>query len=211
MKKIISFSLWGNNLRYCGGAIVNAQLAQIHYPDWECWFYYDASVPKIYINSLNNFKNVRTILVDDGTFGAFWRFRAMQKDTIVISRDTDSRLSEREKRIVDEWLATDKKLSVIRDHTAHYDFPILAGMWGFRGGLSNEDIISMASYNMDNYYTVDQVFLHRVIWPEYNNNMHVVGLKETPWLAETYQSIGRHFVGQAYDEADRSLYNPEQF
>jgi hypothetical protein len=100
---------------------------------------------------------------------------------------------------------------VIRDHAAHYDFPILAGMWGFRGGLSNEDIISMDSYIMDNYYTVDQVFLHRVIWPEYNNNMHVVGLKETPWLAETYQSIGRDFVGQAYDEADRSLYDPKQF
>jgi hypothetical protein len=208
MKKIISFSLWGNNLRYCGGAIVNAQLAQIHYPDWECWFYYDASVPKIYINSLNNFKNVRTILVDDGTFGAFWRFRAMQKDTIVISRDTDSRLSEREKRIVDEWLATDKKLSVIRDHTAHYDFPILAGMWGLKDGLADSLMEGIKRYWSTHTYLVDQFYLRDVVWPVLKDKTMVHGIKECVWMRENYKEVGRDFIGQTYDENENTIYDP---
>ena len=123
MKKIITFSLWGDSPKYCCGAILNAQLAFEHYRDWECWFYYDDSVPKSYISILNGFDNCRTIHVTDGTWGAFWRFAAMQPDTIVLSRDTDSRLSLREKRIVDEWLASDKKLCTIRDHAAHYRGP----------------------------------------------------------------------------------------
>jgi len=34
MKKIISFSLWGDNPVYTQGAIRNAELAKEIYPDW---------------------------------------------------------------------------------------------------------------------------------------------------------------------------------
>jgi len=36
MKKIISFSLWGDNPIYTQGAIRNAELAKEVYPDWVC-------------------------------------------------------------------------------------------------------------------------------------------------------------------------------
>ena len=39
MKKIISFSLWGNNKGYYDGAVKNILLAQKIYPDWICRFY----------------------------------------------------------------------------------------------------------------------------------------------------------------------------
>ena len=39
MKKVIAFSLWGNDPRYLGGAIQNISLAKIFYPDWTCRFY----------------------------------------------------------------------------------------------------------------------------------------------------------------------------
>ena len=35
-KKIISFSLWGNNAVYVLNALVNADLALKIYPDWIC-------------------------------------------------------------------------------------------------------------------------------------------------------------------------------
>ena len=48
MKKIISFSLWGDNTRYLFGAIQNIELAKIYYPDWICRFYINEFVcPKI--------------------------------------------------------------------------------------------------------------------------------------------------------------------
>ena len=39
MKKIISFSLWGNSPKYLIGALKNADLAKEFYRDWECHFY----------------------------------------------------------------------------------------------------------------------------------------------------------------------------
>ena len=44
LKKVISFSLWGNDLKYTKGAIKNAELSLQFYSDFECWFYIHDSV-----------------------------------------------------------------------------------------------------------------------------------------------------------------------
>lgn len=208
MKKIISFSLWGDNRKYCVGAIINAQLALKYFSDWECHFYYDKTVPKIYIDSLDIFENVKTILVEDAVFGAFWRFRSMESDTIVLSRDTDSRLSFREKQIIDDWLLLESKLCIIRDHANHYEFPILAGMWGIKGGLSKEDIQSIEKYDKP-IYLMDQYYLRDIVWPKYKETSAVYGLKETLWMRNSYNKIGKDFIGQTYDENNNPVYEPQ--
>lgn len=206
MQKIISFSIWGNNPKYCAGAIINAQLAQKYFPDWKCTFFYDNTVPKIYIRSLNEFSNVETICVTDGSFGAFWRFFAMQENTIVLSRDCDSRLSSREKLIVDDWLNSKEKLCVIRDHLNHYEFPILAGMWGIKNGLCPNLQERMKLYSGTHRYLVDQYYLRDEVWPQLKLNTKEYGIKETAWMRESYIDIGRNFIGQTYDENDIPVY-----
>lgn len=206
MKKIISFSVWGDNPKYTVGAIRNVQLAQIYFPDWECYFYHNDSVPGIIISALNEFSNSKTIRIDDGSFGAFWRFQAMEKDTIVLSRDTDSRLSAREKQIIDDWLSSNTKLCVIRDHLNHYEFPILAGMWGLRNGLSWEDVVHMKNYNNKHTYLVDQYYLRDIVWPKYQIDCSQYGIKETVWMRDTYSIIGKNFIGQTYDENECPVY-----
>lgn len=206
MKKIIAFSVWGDNPKYTVGAIRNAQLAQIHFPGWECHFYHDSSVPGIIISALNSFNNSKTIKIDDETFGAFWRFRAMEKKTIVLSRDTDSRLSSREKQIVDDWLSTDNNLCVIRDHINHYEFPILAGMWGIRDGLDVSDHKNMDMYNTTHKYLMDQYYLRDIVWPKYMSSCSEYGIKETAWMRDSYLGIGKDFIGQTYDENEVPVY-----
>ena len=46
MKRVISFSLWGDNPTYNIGAIKNAEQAKILYPEFECWFYVHENSPK---------------------------------------------------------------------------------------------------------------------------------------------------------------------
>jgi len=208
MNKIIAFSLWGNNPKYTVGAILNAQLAKIIFPEWDCHFYYDDSVSNLVVTALNNFTNVTTIKVTDGTFGAFWRFRSMVPGTIVLSRDTDSRLSYREKQIVDDWLLSKTKLCTIRDHANHYEFPILAGMWGMRDGISSECMDAMSSFNTTHSYLIDQIYLRQIVWPMYEQSSSVYGLKETVWMRNSYQSVGKHFIGQTYDENNNPVYEP---
>jgi len=208
MHKIISFSLWGDVPKYCVGAIRNAQLAQEHFPNWVCHFYYDRTVPKIYIKALEAFNNTILIKTDNSVFGAFWRFRSMVEGTVVLSRDTDSRLSMRERQIVEDWLSSDRKLCTIRDHANHYEFPILAGMWGIKNGLDEQDMEDINFYNHPTYL-MDQFYLRDKIWPKYLNNSVVYGLKETVWMRESYSSIGRDFIGQTYDENENTIYDPK--
>jgi hypothetical protein len=209
MQKIISFSLWGTDLKYCVGAIRNAQLAEKYFPEWECRFYCGRDVPGIYISALNAFDNTKVWIrpETDFTFGAFWRFDAMKPGTIVLSRDCDSRLSAREKQIVDEWLASDAKLSVIRDHANHYEFPILAGMWGIKDGLDKDMIEQQSKYNKHHTYLMDQFWLRDYVWPNLQHTVMLHGIKETMWMRNSYESIGKDFIGQTYDGNDIPVYN----
>ena len=104
---------------------------------------------------------------------------------------------------MEEWLASDMKFHVIRDHERHYDFPMLAGMWGVRGGLSEEVKFSVARWSTEaNAYLVDQIWLANMIWTHARSNVFVHGAKE-----KTLPTIeGFHFIGQGYDEADEPIY-----
>ena len=175
--KIISFSLWGDNPKYCVGIHKNIMLAYKHFPEWIIHVYYDESVPEETLDTID-YNNVILKEKNKG-FGAFWRFESMKPGTIVLSRDADSRLSERERLIVDDWLNNDSLLCCIRDHVNHYEFPIMAGMFGVKNGLSNEIFKHMNNYINNHVYLIDQIFLKDHVWPAYKNKVAVYGIKET--------------------------------
>lgn len=206
--KIISFSLWGNDPKYCTGIIKNCMLALKYFPNWNVYVYFDSSVPDEYLEELEWYTNVSLYEKEDG-FGAFWRFEPMKPGTIVLSRDADSRLSLREKKIVDDWIETDKKMCCIRDHANHYEFPIMAGMFGIKDGLSKEMFNEMKNYTSNHNYLIDQIFLKKHVWPVYENDVFVCGIKETEWMKDSYKSIGKHFIGQTYTEKDETIYEPK--
>jgi hypothetical protein len=210
MNKIISISVWGDSPRYCVGAIKNAEIALKLLPDWKCRIFIDHTVPIKYVNILHDMKNVEIAEVDDdGVFGAFWRFYSMfeNENNVTISRDSDSRISEREVRAINEWLTSDKKFSIIRDHERHYDWPILAGMWGMKGSLSDDQLNIMSSYSKNHFYTSDQIYLAREIWPIAENNSFIHGFKEILWMEETRKNIKYDFIGQGYDQCDAPIYD----
>ena len=68
--------------------------------------------------------------------GRFWRWMPLNdKDvTIWISRDADSRLSEREAKLVKQWEESGKTLHSIRDHRCHMHC-IMGGMFGINNTL----------------------------------------------------------------------------
>ncbi|MFZ9922762.1 MAG: hypothetical protein ACO3E4_07615, partial [Candidatus Nanopelagicaceae bacterium] len=57
MKHLVSYSLYGTNLRYTIGAIKNAALIN-HLPDFTARFYVGESVPDWVISTLECFDNV---------------------------------------------------------------------------------------------------------------------------------------------------------
>lgn len=135
MRRIISFCLWGDAPLYNVGAIRNAELADVYFPEWDCRFYIGDDVPSKTIYELNSFDNTEIVMMNEyenDWQASIWRFFAIDLNAdaeYVILRDTDCRLGEREKRAVDVWINSGKAMHIMRDHPLH-THPILAGMWG---------------------------------------------------------------------------------
>jgi hypothetical protein len=170
MKKIISFSLYGSDTKYTIGMICNAELAKIIYPDWICRVYYNNSVPKEIIESLSNYSNVELVSMDgNNIFPMMWRFLSIDDNDIeiMISRDSDSRLSYREKKCVDIFIESDKLLHSIRDNVSHND--IMGGMWGIKKN-NRIKIKDLLTEDDCNEYDCDQKFLRSKFVPYFKDS-----------------------------------------
>lgn len=179
MKKVISFSIWGNGNNYLRGAIKNMEKAKVFYPDWVVRFYYQEDMNKTLLRTLakNGCEMFPMPFFRDPWFGLYWRFRPMFDDPGIerfIVRDTDARLSAREADAVREWIESGKPFHVMRDNPAH-NIQILGGMWGAVAGLIPDFEARMDRWmkcvegNKQNprtrFHGTDQDFLCRKIWP----------------------------------------------
>ena len=202
MKKIISFSLWGDNPKYTVGAIKNAELSPEIYPDWICRYYIGKSTPQEVVDELKSKSHVEVVMMDeDGEWNSmFWRFYPIaDEDTeIMLSRDCDSRLSLREKLCVDEFIKSDKLFHTMVDHPFHGG--IMGGMWGAKNGILKEMKSLIDSWEKTNEWQTDQSFLRHVISPMVSEIIMIhdsINLKNFPSKRENY-----HFVGEVFDGND---------
>jgi len=210
MNKIISFCLWGDDPKYCVGAVRNAELAQDIYPDWTCRFYLGACVPQDIVAQLIQYDNVEIILSNQpGNWKAmFWRFEPAYEESvdIMISRDTDSRLNLREKAAVDEWLVSDKDFHIMRDHPWH-GTPILGGLWGIKNGAVPNFRELLEARTKEDQYDTDQAFLREEIYPIIANNVMIhADFHRYESHAKVFPTPRKdlEFVGEVFDEHDQN-------
>lgn len=208
MKKLICFSLWGDDPKYTVGAIKNAELASEVYPEWLCRFYVGQSVPKEICTSLMERENVELIAMNEGGnwTGMFWRFLAASdpEASIILSRDTDSRLGPRERLAVDEWLDSEKSFHIMRDSPGHCT-QILGGMWGVRSPKLAAMESLVEKYNKGNFWQVDQHFLRDVIYPIIKDDAFVHDeFFHYDQQAKNFptERTAQNFVGKAFDADD---------
>ena len=130
MKKIISFSLYGNKPNFQVGAVLNVLEAKRLYPDWKCRFY---TTDDEGICKQLEYLGAEVVRMDDWPEGGmFWRFLAVDDADICISRDCDSVVSDREAGAVEEWLKEDYQWHGMHDHRLHKKVSMMGGMWGYR-------------------------------------------------------------------------------
>lgn len=214
MKKIISFSLWGQNPLYCNGAIANAEMRPDFYPEWICRYYLDDSIPEGMADRLRAFGcEVIVMPRSVDVLGMYWRFRPMFDDPDIerfIVRDLDSKFTKREVRMVDEWTASGKPFHIVRDNPSH-NVTILGGTWGaipgcvpgFKDRMSHW--LSMVQPEPRNprglFHGTDQIFLHACVWPFIKDNhcCHILAgcdkLKFNGQEIEVPEPEDRHYVG----------------
>lgn len=202
MKKIISFSLWGTDMKYCQGAIENVKLAKELYPDFTCYFWIDALVPPPIEISLSQYDNAKVTRINKiGTWqnGLFWRFKPLyyNKADIVLVRDTDSRLNEREKQAVDEWSTSDKLIHTIKDHNYHIPYRLMPGLLGFKKELFIEITRELNDFNSSDDYGTDYQIFNK-IYSQYCDKIMIHGFGGLP--LKIPRDKKNYFVGEVFDE-----------
>ena len=167
-KRIISFSLFGDDTAYWSGAIENAILIDHIFSGWTGRFYCDKSIPKYVLEELLKRGAEVIIMPEQGGFGGtMWRFFAANDNNIdyFIVRDADARLNSQDRVAVDDWIKSGKPFHIMRDHPGHAEL-IMGGLWGGKAGLL-PNLVNVINkfYPVKNKKFIDQIFLAEFVWP----------------------------------------------
>lgn len=218
MRTVISFSLYGFVNKYIGGLLQNCRDINRIYPDFWIYVYvgddFDRSILNGVFDSIQNIKFIETGC--RGHVNMTYRFFAIDDENVEIlfSRDADSRLNFRDQYCINEFLKSDKRFEIIRDHTQHRAL-ILGGTWGIKKGLiASVKQLFIDSARICNRYDDDQQFLSNVLYPMVKNDALIFDEffefpGETPRIIDVpYSEIygGRDHVGLPHMPVD--LNNP---
>jgi len=220
MKKVISYSIYGNNPKYTVGLLKNLELRDTIYPEWINYVYYNNTVPQEMIEQYKTINDTELFNMDSYNCpGMLWRLFVKDAD-IVISRDSDSRLNMREKYAVDEWVESGKLLHIIRDHF-HHRIEMFTGMFGMKIDKTyNLEEICIQWCNDNNYHDVfardiDSIFVKKFLYDKYINNQMChdsvyqnifPNSKSFPTKMEDYR-----FIGEIYDENDNRAWQYKEW
>lgn len=191
MKKIISYSIWGDKPMYLEGALYNIELAKKFYPGWKVRFYYQSDMPNHFVTQLKltGAECIPKQFYRDTWFGLYWRFCPMYDDPQVerfIVRDTDAKLSAREADAVQQWIESRKPFHIMRDNKEH-NIEILGGMWGAIPGCIPDFDHNIRRWMQTvqgdprnprgRFHGTDQDFLKFHAWPIIKDNHIAHGIK----------------------------------
>jgi GT2 family glycosyltransferase len=174
-KKVISFSVYGEDSKYLLGAIKNVDIAKKYYPGWVCRFYCSHELKDL--DSLCR-KDCEVLVVDSKIPPMYWRFLTADDPDVdvFISRDTDSLVNPREAGAVKEWLNSNKDMHTMHDADwggGHFS-AVMGGMWGLKLPINFNMAEKINLFTSDkNYkfrYHDDQIFLNREVLPLFKNS-----------------------------------------
>lgn len=177
-RNIISFSLFGQQAKYCETAILNVKKAKQLYPEWTCRFYVDYSVPFHVVLRLQ-YLGAQVIYVTEEQqkiSGLFWRFLVMEDPDVdfYLIRDADSLVSYREQAAVDQWLNSERYFHIMRDGYTHTEL-IFAGMFGGCSHVFSDLLLQIRHFIHNGDYlntrVMDQHFLRHCIWPTFRQSV----------------------------------------
>lgn len=213
MKHLIAYSLYGSIPRYMVGAIKNAVLSQ-RYSGFDLRFYVGESVPYWVTSTLRLFKNVELVEMagNEDETAMFWRFYALAdlNYDYVLVRDVDSRLSDREIDMHQEFVESGKDFHIIKDHPTGHNYVISGGMLAAKQ-LAFHDIHKLIdAWQPKPSYGNDIVFLEHRVWPRIASDCFIHDeYYNTPGSVKsrTKKKYTLDMVGAAVNEDDLYIYD----
>jgi len=211
---VVSFSLYGSKELYHSGAIRNAHLYKSMFPNWGLIFFIGDSVPRQVVTALRQYPSVMCISMTgfpEDASAMFWRYLVLGWGTVKVAcfRDTDSRLSPRERDAVSEWLQSSRTIHLMRDNPRHRA-AILGGLWGLKAPFPQYVLDELHNFIWSRQYGDDMKFLANQIYRRFptqilvhQDEMYFRDSTEVEVRPFPSAKVGLEFVGRGFN-ADES-------
>ena len=218
MVKVISFCIFGNNIKYCQGLIDNLEIIKNKLPNFETWIYCGNDVPKDYIEKYSNYK-IRLIYPEEqgNKLTSHRIFPIDDPDVdLLFSRDSDSRINERDLYCMNEFINSDKLFHIIRDNVWHRQKRICGGLFGIKKGLIKFNIKEKyLEYFNNGEYGSDEIFFENYIYIYVKDKLlihsDIISFNDEPYPNEIkIKYDGINFVGNVYEYDKGYIFNGDK-
>jgi len=130
--KVFSFCIYGSELNYYNGLLENINIINEYFPDFEIYIY------KGFCDATWTFqgKNIKVIETErEGAINMLFRYLPLTFADLGFVRDADSRIYERDRWCIQQFLKSSKNYHIVRDHYYHKE-PIMGGIFGWKKTLN---------------------------------------------------------------------------
>ena len=221
-----SFCIYGTKSIYYEGLIKNLDVISQIEPQPTVLIGYSDDILEEYKTKYEAYAFVKMHKIDDEFKDYPVASRFLQIDTIeypayVFSRDTDSRITERDIWCIQSFIDSGKKLHTIRDHYYHKQ-KMMAGMHGFffetkcinftelfRKWIKNNG--TNTAYGFDEHFLSNNIytlFTREDIWINSNCSGH---LGEKINTIDIPQKDDTDFIGNVYEEDDKAQFTYSKY
>jgi len=151
--KVFSFCLYGTDSNYYTGLLENIQIIKEYYPDYEIFVYKGICPEEWKISGVNVIYTQR-----EGAINMLYRYLPLGFADVGFVRDVDSRITERDRWCIDEFIKSNYSYHVIRDHVWHKS-KIMGGLFGWKTPVDIElDLSATANYGHDEAIIADKLY-----------------------------------------------------
>lgn len=173
-------------------------------PGWVSVVYVSESMYSQYGQILRKLPcKIVTVKSEENQISTIWRFFAtdLVDSELILFRDCDSIITEREIVLINQWVNSNKALHIIRDHPSHVS-SIMAGLCGVRKKRIQNLLEAFLNTKFIDQYGIDQWFIHKELYQKHHGDWLIhdafyrregnTHLPETPPMNDDY--IGKRVV-----------------
>jgi hypothetical protein len=154
--KVFSFCIYGTERNYYDGLLENIQIIREYFPDFTTYIYKGICDPSWTFEG-DDLKIIET--GRDGGVNMFYRFLPVTFAEIGFWRDADSRIGERDRWCISEFMKSDKLFHITRDHFWH-KAKIMGCSFGWKKTIPY-------SFDIANFtYGDDELYIGKHIYPQ---------------------------------------------
>ena len=202
--KVFSFCIYGTEPNYYTGLLENIAIIKEHYPEFTIVVHKGFCDPTwvipdgVEVNITNR----------EGAINALLRYLSLCTAEVGFVRDTDSRITARDRWCIDQFLKSDKSYHSIRDHYWHQS-KLMAGTFGWKRPLP----LMMPTHEVG--YGYDEQFLTQCVYeqikPELlvHTSVRAFAGEHAEWIERPYED-NHDFVGNViWDGKPKFSHMPE--